>query len=118
VAAFETLAKGHLATPPAIRTLPGMNDLADVLELLYGAEGSFRTVRASIRIWRDEEKHQLAFERHFEEEQERGGGGSMMVVVGEPDEEAPTQTEELIRIWLEKPARRREEVEGRGRVCR
>jgi outer membrane lipoprotein-sorting protein len=90
-----------------------VSDVSEIFELLHGADESFRTVRATIRVWRDVEKQQLAFERHFEQMQE-SGGGSMMVMVGfsESDEPAPTTTEEIVRVWFEKPSRRREEVEG------
>jgi outer membrane lipoprotein-sorting protein len=91
-----------------------VSTLAEIFELIHGAESSFRTVHASIRVWRDEEKNQLAFERYFEEKQERGRAVSMMFAVGDPDEaETPTETEERIRLWLVRPSRWREEVEGR-----
>jgi outer membrane lipoprotein-sorting protein len=90
-----------------------MTDVVELFELLHGAEESFRTVRATIRVWRDEEKQQLVFERYFEQMQASGGGG-MTVMVGftESDEPAPTTTEEVVRLWFEKPSRQREEVEG------
>lgn len=95
-----------------------MDNLGEVLELIHGAGESFRTVRASVRVWRDDERQMLAFERHHEEERGRGGGAATVVMfadsaasAGEGDVEG--ETSEQIRLWLDKPSRLREEVEGR-----
>lgn len=92
-----------------------MTNLANVLELIHGGADSFRTVRATIRVWHDSEKIQRAFEREIEEEQAvgEGAGTVLMFAVGDPDAEpSPTESEEMVRLWLEKPRKRREEVDG------
>ena len=94
-----------------------MTEIDRVFELMHGANRSFRTVRAIIRVWRDEEVHQRAFERHFEQmQQDQGGrsGISVMVGVSESGESEPKETEETLRLWIEQPWRRREETEGRS----
>jgi hypothetical protein len=94
-----------------------MDNLAEVLELIHGAGESFHTVRASLRVWRDEERQLLAFERHHEEERGRGGAAAVVMFAdsaastGEDDVEG--EASEQIRLWLEKPSRLREEVAGR-----
>ena len=92
-----------------------MSDLADVFELVHGGADSFRTVRATIRVWHDLEKEQIAFEREIEEEQAEGEGSGaiMMFAIGDPGgEPPPTEREETVRLWLERPGKRREEADG------
>ncbi|MGH3039457.1 MAG: hypothetical protein ACRDLZ_08660 [Gaiellaceae bacterium] len=50
-----------------------MTDLGDLLELANRAPGSFRTLRATVRTWRDEELCQ-AFARAFEQLEADGHG--------------------------------------------
>ena len=92
-----------------------MTVLAEVFELMHGGAESFQTVRVTVRVWRDEERNQRAFQREIEEEQsfDGSGGSVMMFAVGDPQAEPePTETEETVRLWLERPGKRREEVDG------
>lgn len=93
----------------------GVTELSDLLELLVGADDSFRTVKATIRSWRDDVKYGEAFERHAEEQERRSGAsGAVLVLVGDDGaEEESEPAEEVVRIWLEPPDRVRVELEGR-----
>lgn len=90
-------------------------ELADLLELMYRGRESFRTVRATIRNWRDDETYQAAFERFHEQLDRRSGSTSVLSVsLGDPDAGPEREsTEELVRLWVARPARLRIEVEGR-----
>lgn len=90
-------------------------DLAHVFELMHGAADSFQSVRAAIRVWRHDERFSRAFEREMEERQAEGHGGmSFMVSLGGGPEAPPPspEHEDVHRLWIEKPDKRREEVEG------
>lgn len=92
-----------------------MTNVADVFELMHRGADSFQTVRATIRVWHDHEKNQRAFEREIEEEQaaDEGTGSIIMLTVGDPEAEPPSaEAEETVRLWLEKPGKRREEADG------
>lgn len=88
-----------------------MSELAEVFELAHRAREAFRSVRATIRTWRDEELFHEAFAR-FHEQQAAQGTSATMYAFAESDEEEPSETEEVTRLWLE-GSRWREEVEGR-----
>ncbi|MGH3010565.1 MAG: hypothetical protein ACRDMY_01780 [Gaiellaceae bacterium] len=51
-----------------------MSDLGDLLELANRALWRFRTLRATVRTWRDEELCQEAFARAFEQLEADGHG--------------------------------------------
>jgi outer membrane lipoprotein-sorting protein len=85
-----------------------MTDLGDLLELTYGAGESFRTIRATIRTWRDEELYAEAFARFAAAS---GGRHATLYAFGGDEEPADT-TERVERLWWEPPARVRSEVDG------
>jgi len=91
-----------------------VTELPDLVELLHGAPESFRTVRGTIRSWHDRAIQERAFERHRAEMEERRGGGRSfgVLLLRSQGPEPPPIVEETIRLWLERPDRVREEVEG------
>jgi outer membrane lipoprotein-sorting protein len=89
-----------------------MSELGDLLELLHGASGRYRTVRLEAREWRHNHRLIEAYDRLVREA--RGSGGQ--IVLGDPGE-APAETEVELRIWFEAPNRVREERLEAGRLC-
>ncbi len=89
-----------------------MAELSDLLALLSRASDSFSTLRTTIRCSRDEEKYMEAWDRHWERQAQEGGGGVTLVLVGDDDEPSPATSEATVRLWIEQPARFREEYEG------
>jgi outer membrane lipoprotein-sorting protein len=95
-----------------------MADLADVRTLISQANESFRTLRATIQFSRDKERYSKAWDRHWERRSQQGGRSVVisMVFVGD-DDEPPSATEKATaRLWIERPARFREEYEDRWGV--
>jgi outer membrane lipoprotein-sorting protein len=92
-----------------------VSELSELYELLHGADQSFRTLRATIRNWRDDEIYMEAFEHHTQERKRRGESLGSLTVIFDPDEDEgePEPADELVRLWIERPDRMREEVEGR-----
>ena len=89
-----------------------MTDFPHLLALISRASDSFRTLRATIRCSRYEGKYMEAWDRHWERQLQEGGGGVSLVLVGDDDEPSPTTSEATVRLWIEQPARFREEYEG------
>ena len=93
-----------------------MSELAQLLELLYGAHARFRSVRGVLREWRDVELSERAM-RHEAEQQERGRERSMgrarsmqiAFASGPAGPAPPSEIDTIIRFWLERPDRVREE---------
>jgi outer membrane lipoprotein-sorting protein len=93
-----------------------MSELAQLLELLYGAHARFRSVRGVLREWRDSELSERAI-RHEAEQQERrqgqpvGRARSMQIAFasGPAGPAPPSEIETVVRFWLELPDRVREE---------
>ena len=90
-----------------------MTELADVFELLHGADESYRTLRATVRSRCDVERSWEAMDR-FGEAWERAGGTvmRMMTLAGPEAAPAPEVDEETVRLWYERPDRLRAEVDG------
>jgi hypothetical protein len=85
---------------------------------MHAARNRYRTVRATIREWRHEERWQKAWEQFLALQPHDGSGGQLVAyVIGAQAPEPPPEAETLLRVWLERPARIREErdvVCGRG----
>jgi hypothetical protein len=92
-----------------------VTELPDLLELLAGADTSFRTVRLTVRRRRDRARASEAFDRHTEERQRERIGTAALLLVGDEAEPEPEPLDETARIWLEQPDRFRYEVQGRSR---
>jgi hypothetical protein len=71
--------------------------LGALLVLLNGAADSYRTVQATYRTWRHEQRLREAFRAHVEAQKRRGG----VTFAAAPHDGDPGQaeTEETIRIW-------------------
>lgn len=92
-----------------------MSELGDLLELLHGARGRYRTVRGVLRhIWRLRLAAQ-ARERWEEAMQQaghsQGTAYAQFAVDGLPAQQ-PDRQEQVIRFWSEPPDRLREETES------
>lgn len=88
--------------------------LGDLLVLLHGIETPFRSVRATYRIWRHEQRLHEAFVADAEEQKRRGASISMMQFAGS-DEPASVEREETVAIWRD-GERFREERHGGPRA--
>ncbi len=53
-----------------------------------------------------------AWDRHWERQSREGGGAVSLVLVGDDDEPSSARSEATVRLWIEQPARFREEYEG------
>jgi outer membrane lipoprotein-sorting protein len=85
-------------------------DRSDVFELLHRSQSSFRTLRAVIRQWHDNELMEKASDRAAE--QSNGSSGTLyMVTFGSRDEEPSNTYEQTTRLWLAPPRRVRIEME-------
>jgi hypothetical protein len=70
--------------------------LGGLLVLLHDADAPFRSVEATYRIWRHDERAHAAF-ADFEERKRRGASGTLYAFGnGEP---TPPEHEETVRIW-------------------
>jgi hypothetical protein len=87
-------------------------ELGGLLVLLHAADAPFRSVQATYRVWRHQERLHVAFMAHAEERKRRGASISTLGF-GKRDREPP-EREETIRIWRE-GERCREEHEGGDR---
>jgi len=90
-----------------------VSELGDLLELLHGARGSFRTARGVLRRRHNWRLGQEAITR--ENARNRRGGRSSMVMFstsGGSGEEPPDVREERVSFWYEPPERLREETES------
>ena len=91
-------------------TTGGALELGALLVLLHDAADPFRTVHATYRVWRHEERLLAAFRADAEEKKLRGASLSSVSAVSSGDPEPP-ETEETVRIWRD-GARLREEHQG------
>ena len=78
----------------------GIGELGDLLELLHGARSRVRTVRGTVRVWRDAERFQAAIDRT--------GAASFAPLGGSQ----PAEFESRTRVWLAAPDHVRAEHEG------
>jgi outer membrane lipoprotein-sorting protein len=93
-----------------------MADVAGVRTLIYHANESFRTLRATIQFSREKESYGEAWDRHWERASQEGGRSAMVLFVA-GDDEPPSITENATaRLWIERPTRSREEYEDRWGV--
>lgn len=92
------------------RTTGGALELGALLVLLHDAADPFRTVHATYRVWRHEERLLAAFRADAEEQKQRGASLSSASAVSSGDPEPP-ETEETVRIWRD-GSRFREEHHG------
>jgi hypothetical protein len=86
-------------------------ELGALLALLHGAGDPFRTVQATYRTWRHDERAGEAFRAHAEEQNPRGSFMVARAVGG--SEPAPPETEETVRIWRDGERLREERHGGR-----
>jgi hypothetical protein len=88
--------------------------LGALLVLLHGAADSFRTVQATYRTWRHEQRLLEAFRANTEERKRRGAFISSVSAVRRTDgEPEPPETEETMRIWRDGERIREEHHGGR-----
>ncbi len=87
-------------------------ELGGLLVLLHAADAPFRSVQATYRVWRHQDRLHAAFMAHAEEQRRRGASISTFGF-GKRDREPP-EREETIRIWRE-GERCREEHHGGDR---
>jgi hypothetical protein len=80
------------------RTTGDQAELGALLVLLHGADAPFRSVQATYRIWRHDERLQEAFVADAEEQKRRGASISTIQIVGSDDPEPP-EREQTVRIW-------------------
>jgi hypothetical protein len=75
-------------------------ELGALLVLLHGADPPFRSVQASYRIWRHEERLRDAFVADAEEQKRQGASISTITIYGsEGDDPEPPEHEETVRVW-------------------
>lgn len=92
-----------------------MSQLGDLLELLHGSRGTYRSVRGVLRHWLSfrlsQEAHER-WERMLRAAGHSGGTAFQMVMATSagPLAEPPDRHELVIRFWSEPPARQREET--------
>ena len=92
-----------------------MSELGDVLELMHGARGRWRTARFVVRDWTDMAISQEAHERVM---QRQSGGGSVrqtMIGFGGPVPPLPDEMVITSRVWVE-GGRYRAETEQQGQA--
>lgn len=94
------------------RTTGDEVELGALLVLLHGAAEPFRTVQATYRTWRHEERLLEAFRADAEEQKRRGASIGSFSAVGRADP-APPETEETVRIWRDVQRFREERHGGR-----
>ncbi|HJX49394.1 MAG TPA: hypothetical protein VJ375_16255 [Gaiellaceae bacterium] len=99
-----------------------MSELGELLELLHGARGSFRTARGVLVHRYSSRLMQEAMKRdNARLSRRRGGSGATLMTFatsGGSTEEPPDLHEELIRFWYEPPGRLREETESAQQASR
>src|ERR1022692_2400096 len=91
-----------------------MDELGELLELLYGARHRFSTARG-VLVHRHSTRLTMEAMKREQARQRRGAGGSFQMVFARSDTsgpEPPDLHEERIRFWWEPPDRLREEVES------
>jgi hypothetical protein len=75
--------------------------LGALLVLLNGAADSFRTVEATYRTWRHEQRLREAFHSHHAEQRRRGGASNVVFAAVRRGDPGPAETEETVRICRE-----------------
>ena len=93
------------------RTTGDEVELGRLLALLHGTDDRFRTVQATYRTWRHEQRLHEAFRANTEEQKRRGASVATASAVSSSGEPAPPETEETVRIWRD-GQRFREELHG------
>jgi hypothetical protein len=88
-----------------------VSELGDLLELLYRADSSWRTIRLSAQEWSHVERTQRAFERYYAV-QNPEGGGHVVSLYGSDARHAPHEVTTEIRLWAAADGRRRIERES------
>jgi len=84
------------------------SELADLFELMHGAPEGFRTLRATVRMWRDNEVYRRADSRWVEQVRSAGCPVGTAGVLGCGDESDSARTWEVFEsVWLERPNRLR-----------
>jgi|GEM_PF-4549194 hypothetical protein len=68
-------------------------ELGMLLVLLHGADDPFRTVQATYRAWRHDERLREAFRADYEEQKRRGASISRVVAFRRGGEPEPPETE-------------------------
>jgi hypothetical protein len=86
-------------------------ELGTLLALLHGTDDRFRTVVATYRIWRHEQRLHEAFRADSEAQKRRGVSFAAVSAVSSSGEPAPAETDETVRIWRD-GQRFREELHG------
>jgi len=87
-------------------------DLGALLVLIHGAADSFRTIHATYRSWRHNERMTEAFHADAEKQKRRRGSMVTARFVGGGDP-APPEAEETLRIWRDGQRIREERHGGR-----
>ena len=91
--------------------MDGRAELGALLVLLHGADGAFRSVEATWRVWRHEARLRQAFVADAEEQKRRGASiSTRRIGNGAPE---PPENEEMVRIWREGERFREEHHGGR-----
>jgi hypothetical protein len=93
-----------------------VSDVGDLLELLHGASGRWRTLQCTIRSWHDTELQRRAIERW--QASLGQGAGQAMIFSTDGDEPSPLEYEFNQRLWIVKPDRHREESDHGTTVSR
>jgi hypothetical protein len=93
------------------RTTGDEVELGALLALLHGAADPFRTVQATYRTWRHDERLREAFLADAEEQKRRGASISSVRFVRNGDP-GPPETEETMRIWRDGQRSRQEHHGG------
>ena len=96
------------------RTTGDEAELGALLGLLHGAADPFRTVQATYRTWRHEERLREAFLADAEEQKRRGASIKTFSFArsGDPEPQPP-ETQETVRIWRDGQRVRQEHHGGR-----
>jgi hypothetical protein len=82
----------------------GVSELAELLELLHGADAQFETLYGRFRTWHHHERSHAAFEAEAERQRGRGAFfGSFGAA------EMPAESEEVVSVWRQEPDRARTE---------
>jgi outer membrane lipoprotein-sorting protein len=91
-----------------------VGELGDLLELMYGARGRWRTLRATTYGWGHHERARAAFQRYSEQRDGSQGGGVIGTMVREGPA-PPVASEHLSRVWIDRVGEQeRSETDGEG----
>jgi hypothetical protein len=95
------------------RTTGDEVELGALLALLHGADDRFRTVQATYRTWRHDERLREAFRADVEEQKRRGASISSVSAFRRSGDPEPAETEETVRVWRDGQRVREERHGGR-----